>query len=109
MTVRALSGRQKAIGAALVALALCFPPRVLAAQGTPYGFTTVFAPVPAPGHPFGVLATGGAVYVATSAGALPGNLNTTGADAVFRYGPKGGSPEATVGVPTMPTMGLYEV
>ena len=101
--------RRRAVVGAVVALALFCPPLAPAAQATPYGFTTEFASVPAPGHPFGVLATDNAVYVATSAGAMPGNVNTTGAEAVFRYGPRGGSAEATVRVPTPPTMGLYDV
>jgi sugar lactone lactonase YvrE len=69
------------------------------------GTVTIFATVPTPGHPFGVLATPKAVYAATSAGS-PFTIPNTAGEAVFRYPPEGGTPEATVRVQTMPTMGL---
>lgn len=72
-----------------------------------FGHTTVFANVPTPGHPFGVLATENAVYVATSAGS-PFDPNTR-PETIFRYDPEGGRPTASVAVPTMPQMGLHDI
>ena len=71
----------------------------------PVGTVSVFAHVPAPGHPFGVLPTDDAVYVTTSAGTPFRRGN--GEDVVFRYPHDGGAPVASATVQTMPDMGLY--
>ncbi|MDX6199044.1 MAG: hypothetical protein QOJ79_2195 [Actinomycetota bacterium] len=67
---------------------------------------SVFAEIADPGHPFGLLATEDAVYVATSKGSpfRPG-----GEEVVLRYPTAGGSPTARATVMTMPTMGLHDM
>ena len=77
------------------------------------GDTTVFASVPAPGHPFGVAVDKDRVYISTSAGdffADPltgGHLNSDG-ERVFAYD-KGGNLVTTTTIATMPNsnMGLF--
>src|ERR1700674_3650132 len=77
------------------------------------GDTTVFATVPAPGHPFGVAVDKNRVYISTSAGdffanpATGGHLNSDG-ERVFAYDKKGNL-VTTTGVTTMPNsnMGLF--
>ena len=68
------------------------------------GAVRVFADVPAPGTPFGVLATEDSVYVSTSSGST--FRRGAGTDAVFRYSEDGGTPVAAT-VETMPDMGLF--
>jgi hypothetical protein len=66
----------------------------LTASTTAIGDTTVFASVPAPGHPFGVAVDNARVYISTSAGdffadpATGGHLNSDG-ERVFAYDKKG--------------------
>ncbi|HVE97817.1 MAG TPA: hypothetical protein VNA12_01405 [Mycobacteriales bacterium] len=91
--------------AAAIAVILVAPLSSSAATKPAFGTTTVFATVPAPGHPYGVLATKDSVYVATGAG-RPFHPNT-GPEAVFKYRRSGGEPIATLPIPTMPTMGLH--
>ena len=77
------------------------------------GDTTVFASVPAPGHPFGVAVDRDRVYISTSAGdffadpATGGHLNSAG-ERVFAYD-KQGNLIKTTSVATMPNsnMGLF--
>ena len=77
------------------------------------GETTVFASVPAPGHPFGVAVDTNRVYISTSAGdffadpATGGHLNSDG-ERVFAYD-KNGNLVATTSIATMPNsnMGLF--
>jgi sugar lactone lactonase YvrE len=77
------------------------------------GDTTVFASVPAPGHPFGVAVDKNRVYISTSAGdffadpATGGHLNSDG-ERVFAYD-RQGKLVATTSIATMPNsnMGLF--
>jgi sugar lactone lactonase YvrE len=77
------------------------------------GDTTVFATVPAPGHPFGVAVDRNRVYISTSAGdffaspATGGHLNSDG-ERVFAYD-KRGNLVRTTSIATMPNsnMGLF--
>ena len=77
------------------------------------GDTTVFASVPAPGHPFGVAVDNNRVYISTSAGdffadpATGGHLNSDG-ERVFAYDKKGNL-VTTTSIATMPNsnMGLF--
>src|SRR6202521_613420 len=77
------------------------------------GDTTVFASVPAPGHPFGVAVDKNRVYISTSARdffadpATGGHLNTDG-ERVFAYDRKGNL-IATTRIATSPNsnMGLF--
>jgi sugar lactone lactonase YvrE len=77
------------------------------------GDTTVFATVPAPGHPFGVAVDRNRVYISTSAGdffanpATGGHLNSDG-ERVFAYD-KQGHLDTTTSIATMPNsnMGLF--
>src|ERR1700674_2889865 len=77
------------------------------------GDISVFATVPAPGHPFGVAVDKNRVYISTSAGdffanpATGGHLNSDG-ERVFAYDKKGNL-VTTTGVTTMPNsnMGLF--
>ena len=77
------------------------------------GDTTIFASVPAPGHPFGVAVDKSRVYVSTSAGdffadpATGGHLNSDG-ERVFAYD-NNGKLVTTTTVATMPNsnMGLF--
>jgi sugar lactone lactonase YvrE len=77
------------------------------------GDTTVFATVPAPGHPFGIAVDKDRVYISTSAGdffadpANGGHHNSAG-ERVFTYD-KGGNLVRTTIVTTMPNsdMGLF--
>ena len=77
------------------------------------GGTTVFASVPAPGHPFGVAVDRNRVYISTSAGdfftdpATGGHLNSEG-ERVFAYDKKGNLVRTTT-IATMPNsnMGLF--
>lgn len=95
-----------AIVSAVVAVAFALPSAsVIAAKATTrFGAVTVFAHVPTPGHPFGVLPTDDAVYVTTSAGS-PSRHN--GSEVVFRYPATGGAPVASSTVQTAPDMGLF--
>jgi sugar lactone lactonase YvrE len=78
-----------------------------------FGTTTVFASVPAPGHPFGVAVDKNRVYISTSAGdffadpATGGHLNSDG-ERVFAYDLKGNLVRTT-SIATMPNsnMGLF--
>src|SRR4029077_17978814 len=82
-------------------------------NGLAIGDTTVFASVPAPGHPFGVAVDKSRVYVSTSAGdffanpATGGHLNSDG-ERVFAYD-HNGKLVTTTTVATMPNsnMGLF--
>src|SRR5258708_5887495 len=77
------------------------------------GDTTVFANVPAPGHPFGVAVDRSRVYISTSAGdffadpATGGHLNSDG-ERVFAYD-NNGKLVTTTSIATMPNanMGLF--
>jgi len=77
------------------------------------GDTTIFAKVPAPGHPFGVAVDNNRVYISTSAGdffadpATGGHLNSDG-ERVFAYD-NGGNLVTTTTIATMPNsnMGLF--
>src|SRR3989475_4004023 len=77
------------------------------------GDTSVFASVPAPGHPFGVAVDKNRVYISTSAGdffadpAKGGHLNSDG-ERVFAYDKKGNL-VTTTSIATMPksNMGLF--
>ena len=77
------------------------------------GKTTVFASVPAPGHPFGVAVDKNRVYISTSAGdffadpATGGHLNSDG-ERVFAYDKKGNLVTTTT-IATAPNsnMGLF--
>jgi sugar lactone lactonase YvrE len=66
---------------------------------------SVFGPVPAPGHPFGVLATKDAVYATTSA--VSPLRPDSGEQVVLRYPTDGGAPVARSTVQTAPDMGLF--
>ena len=78
-----------------------------------YGEITVFATVPAPGHPFGVAVDRDRVYISTSAGdffadpATGGHLNSDG-ERIFAYDKAGHLVETTT-IATMPNanMGLF--
>jgi sugar lactone lactonase YvrE len=88
---------------------------VLATESThpAIGDTTVFATVPAPGHPFGVAVDKHRIYISTSAGdffaspATGGHLNSDG-ERVFAYDKKGNL-LSTTSIATMPNsnMGLF--
>src|SRR3979411_1084272 len=77
------------------------------------GDISVFATVPAPGHPFGVAVDKNRVYISTSAGdffASPttgGHLNSDG-ERVYAYDKRGNLVKTTI-IPTMPNsdMGLF--
>src|SRR2546422_7858125 len=77
------------------------------------GDTSVFASVPAPGHPFGVAVDKNRVYISTSAGdffadpAKGGHLNSDG-ERVFAYD-KRGNLVKTTSIATMPNsdMGVF--
>src|SRR5260370_30861489 len=77
------------------------------------GDTTVFATVPAPGHPFGVAGDRSRVYISTSGGdffadpATGGHLNSDG-ERVFAYD-NSGNLITTTNIATMPNsnMGLF--
>jgi hypothetical protein len=77
------------------------------------GDTTIFASVPAPGHPFGVAVDTNRIYVSTSAGdffaspATGGHPNSDG-ERIFAYD-KNGNLLSTTNIATMPnaTMGLF--
>ncbi len=103
---------------ALGVLALCqgLTPALASdtAAGRPaIGDTTVFATVPAPGHPFGVAVDKDRIYISTSAGdfftspATGGHLNSDG-ERVFAYD-KGGNLVSTTSIATRPNadMGLF--
>lgn len=103
---------------ALGALALCqgLTPALAsetAAVRPAIGDTTVFASVPAPGHPFGVAVDKARIYISTSAGdffaspATGGHLNSDG-ERVFAYD-KSGNLVRTTSIATMPNsdMGLF--
>ncbi len=99
--------------------AIAFGPAIAPAladdSGTPraIGDTTVFATVPAPGHPFGVAVDRSRVYISTSAGdffadpATGGHLNSDG-ERVFAYD-NNGNLVTTTSIATMPNsnMGLF--
>ena len=98
---------------ALGVLALCqgLTPALASdtAAGRPaIGDTTVFATVPAPGHPFGVAVDKDRIYISTSAGdffaspATGGHLNSDG-ERVFAYD-KGGNLVSTTSITTIPRM-----
>ena len=78
-----------------------------------FGEITVFATVPAPGHPFGVAVDKDRVYISTSAGdffadpATGGHLNSDG-ERIFAYD-KAGHLVGTTTITTMPNanMGLF--
>jgi sugar lactone lactonase YvrE len=73
-----------------------------------FGDTTIFASVPAPGHPFGVAVDKDRVYVSTSDGDFyASHLNSQG-ERVFAYDLQG-KLVRTITIPTKPnaTMGLY--
>jgi sugar lactone lactonase YvrE len=91
------------------AIALGFVGQQAAGAAPPaIGTTTVFADVPEPGHPFGVLPTDDGVYVATSK-ASP-LRPYSGEEMVFKYGVHGGhEPIASSPVMAMPTMGLHDI
>ncbi len=104
--------------AALGVLALCqgLTPALASetAAGRPViGDTTVFASVPAPGHPFGVAVDKNRIYISTSAGdffaspATGGHLNSDG-ERVFAYD-KSGNLLSTTSIATRPNadMGLF--
>src|ERR1700682_4209321 len=77
------------------------------------GDVSVFATVPAPGHPFGVAVDKNRIYISTSAGdffaapATGGHLNSDG-ERVFAYDKRGNLVKTTV-IATMPKsdMGLF--
>lgn len=77
------------------------------------GQTTIFATIPAPGHPFGVAVDKHRIYISTSAGdfftnpATGGHLNSAG-ERVLAYDKAGKLVETTV-IATMPNadMGLF--
>src|ERR1700737_1689180 len=77
------------------------------------GDVSVFATVPAPGHPFGVAVDRNRIYISTSAGdfftnpATGGHLNSEG-ERVFAYDKKGNLGRTTT-IATMPNsnMGLF--
>jgi sugar lactone lactonase YvrE len=83
------------------------------ARGPAVDSTTVFASVPAPGHPFGVAVDKNRIYISTSAGdfftdpATGGHLNSDG-ERVFAYDKDGNLATTTV-IPTAPNsdMGLF--
>ncbi|TMD03608.1 MAG: hypothetical protein E6J01_16045 [Chloroflexi bacterium] len=104
--------------AALGVLALCQGLTPAFARETPagrpaIGDTTVFASVPAPGHPFGVAVDRNRIYISTSAGdffaspATGGHLNSDG-ERVFAFD-KSGNLVSTTSIATMPNsdMGLF--
>jgi hypothetical protein len=110
-----LAGR---LVAAVGVLALCqgLTPALASetATGRPaIGDVTVFASVPAPGHPFGVAVDKDRIYISTSAGdffaspATGGHLNSDG-ERVFAYD-KRGNLVSTTSIATMPNadMGLF--
>jgi sugar lactone lactonase YvrE len=77
------------------------------------GDTTVFATVPAPGHPFGVAVDTNRVYISTSAGdffadpATGGHLNSDG-ERVFAYDTKGNLMTTTrIATSANANMGLF--
>jgi sugar lactone lactonase YvrE len=78
-----------------------------------FGDTSVFATVPAPGHPFGIAVDKNRIYISTSAGdffadpANGGHLNSDG-ERVFAYDEKGNL-VTTTSITTMPNsnMGLF--
>ena len=78
-----------------------------AADHPAIGDTTVFASVPAPGHPFGVAVDRNRVYISTSAGdffadpANGGHLNSDG-ERVYAYD-KAGNLVRTTTIATMPS------
>ena len=97
-----------------IVLTLLFVPNALAqspggetlSSTAPVGTTTVFAQLPCPGHPYGVLVTDSAVYATTSSGAP--FRESGGKDEVLAFSPAGDAqPNETVTVDTMPDMGLY--
>ncbi|HSS61855.1 MAG TPA: SMP-30/gluconolactonase/LRE family protein [Candidatus Limnocylindrales bacterium] len=101
----------------LVLAATTFGPgisSVLAGENRPaIGDTTIFASVPAPGHPFGVAVDKHRIYISTSAGDFftspptGGHLNSDG-ERVFAYD-EGGALVKTTSIATMPNsnMGLF--
>jgi len=110
-----LAGR---LVAALGVLALCqgLTPALAGETGPAgpaIGDTTVFASIPAPGHPFGVAVDKDRIYISTSAGdffaspATGGHLNSDG-ERVFAYD-KSGNLVSTTSIATMPNsdMGLF--
>jgi hypothetical protein len=112
------TGLARRLVTALGVLALCqgLTPALASdtAAGRPaIGDTTVFATVPAPGHPFGVAVDKDRIYVSTSAGdffaspATGGHLNSDG-ERVFAYD-KGGNLVSTTSIATRPNadMGLF--
>jgi DNA-binding beta-propeller fold protein YncE len=75
------------------------------AKNPTVGETTVFASVPAPGHPFGVAVDTDRVYVSTSDGDFyAGHLNSQG-ERVFAYDLKGNL-ITTTRIATMPNAGM---
>jgi len=107
---------RRTLVAVLGALALSpalTPPVASQAAGPAIGDTTIFATVPAPGHPFGVAVDTNRIYISTSAGdffaspATGGHLNSDG-ERVFAYD-KGGKLVRTTSIATMPNsnMGLF--
>jgi sugar lactone lactonase YvrE len=98
--------------------AMAFLPAVtpaLASESTEpaIGDVSVFATLPAPGHPFGVAVDKNRIYVSTSAGdffaspATGGHLNSDG-ERIFAYDKRGNLVKTTV-IPTRPKadMGLF--
>jgi len=83
-------------------------PAAAAGRQRAIGDTTVFATVPAPGHPFGVAVDGDRVYVSTSAGDFFAPHENSDNERVFTYDEDGTLRETTV-IETMPnaTMGLF--
>jgi sugar lactone lactonase YvrE len=111
--VRAISRLFLVLGAMALSLS-AGPARASSSETDPaIGDTSVFASVPAPGHPFGVAVDQRRVYISTSAGdfftspATGGHLNSDG-ERVFVYDEKGNLLRTTT-VATMPNsnMGLF--
>jgi sugar lactone lactonase YvrE len=107
-----LGGRLAAI-VGLLALGPGISPAL--ASGPAFGDVSIFASAPAPGHPFGIAADDGRVYVSTSAGdffADPdngGHRNSDG-ERIFTYNESGKLVDTTT-IDTMSdaTMGLFGV
>jgi len=115
MKIKRLTGTSVAILAATIGLSpgigTAFASET--ASHPSIGDTTVFASVPAPGHPFGVAVDKHLVYVSTSAGdfftspTTGGHLNSDG-ERVFAYDEEGNLVRTTT-IATMPmsNMGLF--
>ena len=104
-----------AVAAIALSPAASFAHTGVSVARTTAGSVTVFATVPAPGHPFGIAVDRGRVYVSTSAGdffadpANGGHKNSDG-ERVFTYDKSGALLHTTV-IETMPdaTMGLFGI